>query len=1097
MKLTTLFFTVALLTASAAGYSQITLKEKNVPLEKALSDIEKQTKYVFLYDAGDLKSAPVTVDVTNVTLEEALKQCLAGLNIEFTVEDHNVLLRSKPATAIPPATKKEASLIDVHGRVVDVNGLPLPAATVQIKNGKQQVTITDEKGLFTLTGVESNAVVVITMIGYEKRELPVAANLGDIQLKVASSQLDAVQVIAYGTTTQRLNTGDVSSVSAKTIEEQPVDNPLLALEGQVPGLYVQQGSGIPGNAMIVQIRGINSLTEDPDPLYIIDGVPYSSGNFQVNSGVVPSIADVSPFSFLDPADIASIDILKDAAATAIYGSRGANGVILITTKKGKAGEMKIDLTMRSGFGEVAHEVPLLNTQQYLAMRHQAINNDGGGVPNSNTDYDLTLWDTTRYTDWQKVLLGGKARYDDASLSISGGNANTSYLIGAGYHRQTTVTPGDFNDQKGSLNFNINSASTNQKFKIALSGNYSIDENDIPSLNFVYFALDLPPDAPPLYKSDGTINWAPNASGYSTWPQGFGNPAADMLNQVKITTDNVLVNSTISYEVVPGLFVKSDMGIGYTLVNQFSDLPFAAIDPALWPTSTRTSWFDNDRRQSLIIEPQVAYKKALSKGVLNFLAGTTINQVRASTQPIIATGFSNDLLLQDIAAATLITSLNPVSTIYKYNAVFGRLDYNWQDKYILNLTTRRDGSSNFGPDNRFHDFWDIGAAWIFSEESWVKSHLPWLSFGKLNGSYGTTGNDGAGSYSYLDLYSAPSASNVLPYQGSEGLTPTNLYNPNLQWELTRKLEGSINLGFLKDRILVKVSYYRNRSSNELLPYNLPLITGFASVETNLNALVQNKGWEWQLSTINIISGKFRWSSSFNLSVNRNELLSAGPEVSATYQRLVGHSLFGQWLYHFVDVNPLTGLAEFASSQGGKTSTPNPTTDQTVYEDEQPKFYGGVQNSISYKMIQLDFNFQFVKKNGGAYLFNGDSGMFLFGNQPATVLAAWKQPGDVTNIERLTEVGLGTQINALDHSDMAIGDASFVRLKNVSLSYSLSQTLVKKAGLRQASLFIQGQNLLTISKYKGPDPETAELVVGSARNYALPPLRVWTIGLKVGL
>jgi TonB-linked SusC/RagA family outer membrane protein len=1097
MKLTTLLMTVALLSASAAGYSQITLKEKNAPLEKVLNDIKKQTKYVFLYDPDELNTGPVTVEVSNVTLDEALRQVFKNLSVEYTVEDNNVLIKLRQVPLVDKTKPADITTIDVHGRVVGENLQPISGATVQSRDGKQLVTVTDDKGNFTLKGVNKDAIISITFIGYEKKELPATGEMGDIKLNIASSQLDAVQIIAYGTTTQRLNTSDVSSVSAKKIEEQPVNSPLLALEGQVAGAYVTQSSGLPGSGVQVQIRGFNSIRDGSAPLYIIDGVPYSDRTVQSAAIGNPlgygAGVDDNPFTFLNPADIESIDILKDAAATAIYGSRGANGVILITTKKGKAGAMKIDLNMRDGFGEVAHEMPLLNTSQYLEMRHEAFKNDGS-VPNPNADYDLTLWDTTRNTDWQKVLIGGKAQYADVNLTISGGNANTQYLIGSGYHRETGVTPGGYYDQRGSLNFNINSSSPNQKFRITLSGNYSVEDNNLNGgYNFTAAALSLPPDTPPLYKPDGTINWAPNAAGYTTWSNQYSNPIASLLSQYNVTTDNVLVNSTLSYEIISGLLFKCDMGYSYNQVNQFGDEPFAAIDPATWSANYRYSRFGNANTQSWIVEPQVTFKRAISKGVLNVLAGMTINQISTTDQVLLAQGFSSDLLLRDIAAATTVTGYDNINSIYKYNAIFGRADYNWQDKYLLNLTIRRDGSSRFGPANRFHDFWDIGAAWIFSEEKWIKNNLSWLSLGKLRGSYGTTGNDQIGDYSYLDLYQSTTAQ--IPYQGASGLVPTQLYTPNLQWELTRKMEGGIELGFLKDRILLDLSYYRNRSSNELLPYQLPSITGFIAITKNLDALVQNKGWEWELSAVNVKTNKFRWSTSINFSLNSNLLLSAGNSVGALYQKFVGHPLNGAFVYHFLGVNPITGLAEFASSQGGETTTPNSATDMNTYITAQPQFYGGFQNSFSYKVFQLDLLFQFVKQQRIVNLFNGIPGTYSVNNvlnQPTEVLARWQQPGDVTNIERFSENGslLNSYVDELN-SDLSYGDASFVRLKNVSLSVTLPEAFIKKTGLHQARIFIQGQNLLTFTKYKGLDPETP---FSQGAQAGLPPLRIFTGGIQ---
>jgi len=338
-----------------------------------------------------------------------------------------------------------------------------------------------------------------------------------------------VQVIAYGTTTRRLSTGDVSTVRAADIEKQPVSNPLLALQGRIPGLQITQASGLAGSGVKVRIQGQNSIGFGSDPLYIVDGVPFASqllptiNNILGESGKVNNIPSGTgnPLSFINSSDIESIDILKDADATAIYGSRGANGVILITTKKGKAGQTKVDVNIQRGYGQVTRRLDLLNTQQYLQMRREAFTNDGLAIPTTTTvpasdNYDLTFWDQNKSTDWQKVLIGGTARYTDIHGSVSGGNKNITALIGAAYKKETTVFPGDFADQKGSLHVMINNVSENQKFKISLSGNYLIDNNELPGRDLTSAALSLPPNAPSLYNSDGSLNWATDASGSTTW-----------------------------------------------------------------------------------------------------------------------------------------------------------------------------------------------------------------------------------------------------------------------------------------------------------------------------------------------------------------------------------------------------------------------------------------------------------------------------------------------------------------------------------------------------------------------------------------------------
>jgi TonB-linked SusC/RagA family outer membrane protein len=1085
MKLTALLIFLFCLHLSAATYAQITLAENNAPLSKVFRDIRKQSNYQFFYQDELLTNLKkVSVSVNNVSLNQALDISLKDQPLTYTIVGNTVVIKEKEA--IPQKNNPALAIIEVTGRVLDEQGQPIPGATVQTKDGKQ-VTITDVKGYFTLKGVAANAIVVITVIGFQRQEVAAVGNMGDIRMVVANSKLDEVKVIAYGTTTDRLNTGDVSSVSAKEIEEQPVSNPILALEGRVPGMYIVQASGLPGGAtqLNVTIRGINSLQNGNYPLYIIDGVPYTSGTLP--SGTAGGVMDgtSNPFSFLNPSDIESIDVLKDAGATAIYGSRGANGVVLITTKKGKAGKAQVYFNMQNGFGELGHYMNLLNTSQYLEMRHEAIMNDGAQPTNS--DYDLTLWDTTRNTNWQKVLLGGKAKYSDLQGSVSGGNANTQYLIGVGYHKETSPFPGNnFNDQKGSLHVNINSTSENKKFNITLSVNYIIDGNQLGQVDLTPYALALPPDAPPLFNPDGSLNWAPNAQGVSTWPNGV-NPLAFLNEQLNLNTYNLVTNSVISYQLLPGLRIKSSFGYTNMQTNGFGDVPFSAIDPSTWPVSQRFSRFTNNNILSWIIEPQINYTKTISKGILTALIGSTIEQNTTTGRVINASGFSSDLLIQDITAATTLTPLSDVNDIYKYNAVFGRLSYNWQDKYLLDLTTRRDGSSRFGPDNRFANFYSVGAGWIFTKENIIQRELPFLSFGKLRASYGTTGNDQIGDYSYLDLYQ--NIPNVgIPYQGASGIYPTTIYTPNLQWELTRKFETGLDLGFLKDRILLKASFYLNRSSNQLIAAPLPSITGFTSIEENLPAVIQNKGWEFEVNTINVKSANFRWSSSFNFTTNQNILLSAPTNLSAYYQQLVGQQLYSVLVYHELGVNPITGLYEFASSQSGETTNPNPATDMTVRENLQPKFYGGIENCITYKSLSLDFLFQFVKQKEQDYFnsYGGPAG-FIDANQPVSVLSRWQQPGDVTNVERFGENGIiATSITNLLQSDADYSDGSFIRLKNLSFSWQLPSSLIKKVKMQGARIFIQGQNLLTFTKYQGLDPES-----GSG---GLPPLRVITFGVQ---
>jgi TonB-linked SusC/RagA family outer membrane protein len=1093
MKLTIILMLAVLLQVSAKGHAQtITISVKNASLEKVFTEIKKQTGYSFLYTDQTLQGThKVDINVNAVSLETLLDLCLKNQPVTYTIVNKTIILKPRDESPKENATD-EKPLLDISGRVTDPDGNPLAGATVKVK-GSNKLTITNNDGVFVLKGVGNDAVLEISFVGYQT--ITVAVNnrtsvSASLKLNIISNP-EVIVRKGYYNEKRATTTGNVSTVTSKDIEKQPVNNPLLALQGRIPGMFITQSTGLPGSSLDVQIRGQNSMANGNDPLYIIDGVPYTSQVIRGLGSYVLGSASGNPFSYINPADIESIDVLKDADATAIYGSRGANGVVLITTKKGKAGQMKVDINMQSGWGKVASEMKLLNTKQYLEMRHEAFKNDGA-VPNPSTDFDLTLWDTTRNVDWQKELIGGTAHYYDVQASVSGGNLNAQYLIGSGYHKETTVFPGDFNDQKGSVHFNINGISNNRKFNILLSGIYTTDNNQLSGYDLTETALKLAPNAPSLYNPDGSINWALNASGISTWT-GY-NPAAQMLPKYHTRTNNLVSDATLSYIIIPGLEIKSSFGYTNLQTNEVLTIPLSFNQPAVRQTVKRRASFTTSNIHSWIVEPQIAYTKETGKGTITALVGATIQQNSGTGQTLDASGFNSDLVLEDIASATTVTPSTTSNSVYKYNAVFGRLNYNWQSKYLVNITARRDGSSRFGPSNQFHNFGAVGAGWVFSKETFIQKHIPFLSFGKVRGSYGSTGNDQVGDYTFLDQYSPVSFG--VPYQGATGLTPTRIFTPDLAWEETKKLEGALELGFFKDRIILSASYYFNSSSNQLTGYNLPGITGFLSVEKNLPATVQNKGWEFEVRTVNINRGALRWTSSANVTLNRNKLASGAPGLSAYYQQKIGHPLQSRFAYHLLGVDPFSGLYQVADSHLNPVTVPNPLTDQTIIIDLTPKFYGGFQNSITYQRFQFDFLFQFVKQSGAEYLYNDKPGTFNLDqgyNQPVTVLNRWQTPGDVRPIQRFSQNGsVTTSYSYARFSDQAYGDASYIRLKNVSLSWSLPQGWKKNAHFLNGRVYIQGQNLLTFTDYKGLDPETK----GSTNSISLPPLRVITVGIQVG-
>nr|WP_199082499.1 SusC/RagA family TonB-linked outer membrane protein [Pedobacter sp. ASV19] len=515
MKLIIIIMTTCLLQVSAATFAQkFTYAKKDATYGLVFKEIIKQTGYKILYSDQILdKTKTINVDFKGAELKEVMETLLKNQPLTYEIDETTILIKEKEPTFLDRLAKRWAS-IDANGRVVDSENRPLPGASVKVKATGKAVS-TDEKGRFFLRGVEEGAVLVVSFIGYLPKEVNASANMGNLVLEQSLSKLDEVQVIAYGTTTQRLSTGNVTTIKADVIEKQPVNNPLLALQGRVPGLFIEQATGFAGTGVKVRIQGTNSIANGNDPLYVVDGIPFTSqllpgGNSILGqSGGTTGTQYGNPLNFINPADIESLDVLKDADATAIYGSRAANGAILITTKKGKPGDIKVDANLQSGWGKVMRKLDLMNSQQYVEMRKEAYKNDNIDLnqPPYNTEFykaytypDLSLWDTSRYTDWQKQLIGGTAQYHDLQASISGGSDLTTFLVGAGYHKEGNVFPGNFDDVKSSLHFNINSISRNTKFKIQFSGSYLEDDNKLPNYDLTGYAMKLAPVAPALYTS---------------------------------------------------------------------------------------------------------------------------------------------------------------------------------------------------------------------------------------------------------------------------------------------------------------------------------------------------------------------------------------------------------------------------------------------------------------------------------------------------------------------------------------------------------------------------------------------------------------------
>ena len=927
-------------------------------------------------------------------------------------------------------------------------------------------------------------------------------SLSDLQEEVSSSssmattdtlrpsssvnQIDEIVVNAgYYKVSDKDRTGSIAKVTAKDIENQPVTNVLSSLQGRMSGVSITQNSGVPGGGFDIQIRGQNSLRTNSAtgidgnmPLYIVDGIPLSSAlnDFsQISLSAVPG-GRMNPLNSINPNDIESIEVLKDADATAIYGSRGANGVVLITTKKGKTGNIRMYFTTNYGISEALSNLKLMNKDQYLEMRRQAYSNDGITTYPA-TAYDLNgTWDQANNIDWKKLLIGNKATSSNTQLSLSGGSETTNFLVSVGHNEQSTIYGRGFRYINNTFNSNISHRSKDNRFLFSLSNMFTQQRNNMVRAEVAGLAYSLAPIAPGLYNTDGSLNWAGNT---------FTNPLAVFNSNYSNNSKLFQSNITTEYKLYKELRLKLNAGLNYTVVDELSLMPNTMYNPALANGASSASSQAEKRNQqvfSFIAEPQLSWKRKWNRHQLEILLGGSFQRNIKETDEKTGIGFESNQFITNLGAAKYILPGEQSSIEYRYAAAFGRINYQFRNRYILNVTGRRDGSSRFGPKNRFGNFGAVGAAWVFSQESLFKD-LKWLSFGKLRGSYGSAGSDNIGDFQYLDNYTVSSS---LSYNTGTGLTPSRLYNPDYSWEVTRKLEAALELSFLKNRISATIAWYRNRSSSQLMGYQLSAVTGFTNVVANLNATVQNTGLEMELSGRPIDTEDFKWESSFNISFPRNKLLSFPGLEGSSYanQFAVGYSTQIVKLYQLEGINPLTNQYRFTDFNGdGKISSPD---DNRIIREIGVRFFGGLSNTIRYQNWDLSVLFQFVKQNRRNY----NSALKLPGsmvNQPIEVLDVWSvnNPGGQYMPYHVSDAG-GS--NTLFRSSTAsVSDASFIRLKNVQLGYRIP---LKEGPFRDVKIYIQGQNLLTRTNYFGIDPELFS-------SGSLPLSRTYVFGIQFNL
>ncbi|RAW01570.1 SusC/RagA family TonB-linked outer membrane protein [Pseudochryseolinea flava] len=1082
MMLSLLFFSTIYASRTEAQILErpITINLENVPFTQALQEIGLAAHIKFAYsDELSRSESNVTLMATNKPLRLVLNEMLGSRNIQYKLHEPEQIITLKRATKVSSLGNQgdaQRSLVQVRGVVTDATtNLPMAGVNVIVKFTTKGTT-SDVNGKYAID-VERGEVLVFSFIGFAPVELRVndEIEMNVSMLDDASSLKEVVVNAGYWKVDEKENTGSIGKVSNEIIEAQPVSSVLQAMQGRITGVYIAQQNGIPGSNFNVQIRGRNSIAASNDPLYIVDGIPYPSTTMSstFTTGSLFGSAGSSPLSTLSPENIESIEVLKDADATAIYGSRGANGVILITTKRASEGKSSVMVNINSGVSHVSKKMKLLNTRDYLTMRREAFRNDGVEAQ-PNTAPDLLLWDTTRYTDWQEELLGDNAGFTNVSAVLSGGNAETQYVFNNSYQRQGSVFAGDSRYHRGSSHLAVTNRALKDRLTSSFDITYNAEKNNIQPIDLTSIALLLAPNAPALYDQDGKLNWQS-----STWT----NPLSYLEQRYESSTRNLITSVNLEYKLLEGLEVKSRFSYNDLRLTEKSLTPSTFFDPVYNATAEYASaTFNTSLHRSWIWEPQLNFQKTFDKFRVNALLGSTSQNTDREQQIFFATNFASDALIDDINAAGSVDVIGNNISQYRYMAVFGRLNASYDGRYIMNLTARRDGSSRFGSANRFATFMALGGAWIFSNESFVQENLSFLSFGKLRSSFGTTGNDQIGDYGFLDTYQPSNG-----YNGVSGLVPKQLFNPNYGWEINRKFEAALELGFWNDRLSIKTNFYRNRSSSQLVGYPLPLTTGFSSIQSNLDATVQNTGWEFEISADHIAKQNLSWNTSLTLTIPRNKLIAFPGLETSTYasRYVVGEPLTISKRYKLLGVDPLTGVYKFDDFTGDSNIT---SADRQYVQNVGLQYYGGLTNTIRYKNFQLDVFVQFVKQTG----YNYQALIFSFpgsSQQPARVLDdRWQQQGNIASVQRFSHSNFSVYQAQSQYrdSDAVIEDASFIRLKNVNFSYTLTRSLLKKLECR---FYIQGQNLFTLTNYYGLDPE--------AMNISLPALRTFTTGIQITL
>ena len=986
----------------------------------------------------------------------------------------------------------------ISGRITDENGNAIANASVLVR-GTNQGTTTSSDGYFSLPVSPNARAILISYIGYGEKEIKLTnSNSYNVSLSARSANaLDEVVVIAYGTKKRADLTGSVATVKAKDVENKPFTSVDKALQGQIAGLQSVAASGAPGSSQTIRIRGISSITAANGPLWVIDGVPINSGD----ASRLTTTANL--LSTLNPNDIESISVLKDAASQSIYGSRAANGVILVTTKSGRAGKTKFRFDVEAGQSDrafVNDKYRILNSAEYFALTRQGLLAGGFATP---ATVDAIMASNFGYGNgndfnWLNATTQ-KGTQQQYNISASGGNEKTTFYLSGGYFNQEgTVVASALKRYSGAIRL-MNKATDRLTFNVNL--NIGSTKQHTPSsggafANPVLDAYFLLPSKT-AYLPDGSINY--NSPDFPLGTVGVFNPVATATLNKDLLSETALRGSfSAEYNIWKGLRFKTSFGADFNLLEEgIYWNPLYGDGYSTDPSDAGRAYSYDTRYFNYLSTNLLSYRQAIDKSgdiYVDIQVGYEAQKSKQRNVNVQSRGFPTRLELTQASSGSKPQTAGGTISEYTFVSQFSSANLNYKDRYILSGSFRRDGSSRFAPNHRFGNFWSAGISWNVDQESFMRD-IELVSQLKLRSSYGTNGNAGIGNY---DWYASYAFSN--PYNNAPGSSPSAVGNPELTWELNKPFNIGIDVGILKNRIAITAEYYKRTSEDLLLNVTLSRTSGFTTATQNIGAM-ENKGVEITLNAIPYHNKDFSWNVNFNFAHNVNKVTSLpeGKDFPALpFQRRVGYDVQSFFLKEYAGANPANGEPLWyvdRSTKGWLLTNDISVAQRTIVGSASPKYFGGLTNSFSYRGFEIEAMFYYNYGNllqdpwSGYVVGSGNGGGW---NKVARQLEAWQKPGDQTMIARYVYNG---NRNFHDNgSAFWLSKGDFIRLRNIQIGYNFSRSLLSKMKLGSLFFYIRGTNVWTWVRDKnlGFDPEQG---ITSQTNLEVYVPKTITAGLNI--